>query len=84
MSMFIYFSFSSGLAHRYYFATLAPSIAVLISIGIYLLAQLQGKFRYIWPMMIAVVGATQLYVHQLYEGWFEQFVFLEQSCCWFR
>ena len=74
LPMLIYFSFSTGLAHRYYFATFAPVIAALTGIGAYMLFNLKNKYRYIIPFSIAATGLMQLYIQSLYSGWLD-FIF---------
>jgi len=64
--MFIYFSFASGLAHRYYFATFAPFIAGLIGIGFYYLVE--GK-NYWFSIVFIPAAVAQLYIQYLYNDW---------------
>ncbi len=64
--MFIYFSFSSGLAHRYYFATMAPYIAGLVGIlYFYFMENAKG----ILPILFALTAAGQIYIHSIYGTW---------------
>lgn len=64
--MFIYFSFSNGVAHRYYLATMAPFIAALVGIGVWILLQ---KSKIIIPIIFGIVGITQLYIQSIYKNW---------------
>ncbi len=69
--MFIYFSFSSGISARYYFATFAPVLAILLGIGVYLLIQTQGKLRYLWTAAIVLTGSFHIYIHHMSSGWLD-------------
>jgi len=69
--IFIYFSFSSGISHRYYFATLAPFIAGLCGAGFYHLMQAK---RYWIPIVFVPSAIMQIYIHIIYEKWFEWLV----------
>lgn len=64
--IFIYFSFSSGLAHRYYFAMIAAPIAALCGIGSYYL--LKGKKKFIL-IVFGVTAITHLFIQYLYSDW---------------
>lgn len=62
----IYFSFSSGLAHRYYFAMFATPIAALCGIGSYYLL----KFKKIFiPIVFGVTAISQIYIQYHYFDW---------------
>ncbi len=76
VSMFIYFSFASGLAHRYYFSMFAPSIAALSGIGTYYLtgADKNSKMRWIAPVAILITSALQLYIQSLYPDWINRWL----------
>ena len=68
LPMFIYFSFSSGMAHRYYLAMLAFPIAALLGIGVQSL--LHSRMRLVLlPVAFAVTAASQLYIQSLYTEW---------------
>ncbi|MEX1377132.1 MAG: glycosyltransferase family 39 protein, partial [Eubacteriales bacterium] len=64
----IYFSFSSGISHRYYFATLAPFMAALSAIGYYYM--MEGRRHWIAIVFAAAAGA-QIYIQYLYKGWID-------------
>ncbi|WP_058485370.1 ArnT family glycosyltransferase [Defluviitalea phaphyphila] len=64
--MYIYFSFSPGLVHRYYLAMLSFPISALIGIGVYFLKQQQKIFI---PIIFAVTAILQLYIQSLYKNW---------------
>ena len=65
--IFIYFSFSSGVSHRYYFATLAPFMAGLAGIGYYYLA---NSKKYWFVLIFIPAALAQLYIQWLYKDWF--------------
>ena len=62
-----YFSFSSGMVHRYYLAMISPAIAGLIGIGITVLLKKCSKSKMIF--IFGVTAVIQLYIQSLYEGW---------------
>jgi len=66
--IFIYFSYSSGIAHRYYYATLAPFLAGLVAIGYYYLVN--AKMYWI-PTVFIPSCLAQLYIQYLYKDWFD-------------
>jgi 4-amino-4-deoxy-L-arabinose transferase-like glycosyltransferase len=67
--MFIYFSFSGGMAHRYYLCMLSLPISGLIGIGIsFLIERCSQKKNFI--LLIFVTSAVaQLYIQNLYKDW---------------
>ncbi len=65
--IFIYFSFSSGVSHRYYFATLAPFIAGLAGVAYYYLAESK---KYWFVLIFIPTALAQLYIQWLYKDWF--------------
>lgn len=67
--MFIYFSFSSGMVHRYYLAMLSPAIAGLIGIGVSFLSEKYSQNKSIIIIIFASCAATQLYIQSLYKNW---------------
>jgi 4-amino-4-deoxy-L-arabinose transferase-like glycosyltransferase len=71
--MFIYYSFSGGLVHRYYLAMFAFPVAALTGIAISVLVQKskeQKKFsRFILPFAFVVTAIPQLYIQSLYSNW---------------
>lgn len=65
--MFIYYSFASGLAHRYYFASFAPFIAGLVGVGVYLLSR-KNRFSQIASVIVfALTAAVQLFIQYEYH-----------------
>ena len=64
--IFIYFSFSSGISHRYYFATLAPFMAGMAAIGYHYM--MEGR-RYWLAIVFAATAAVQIYIQYLYKDW---------------
>lgn len=78
ISMAIYFSFTTGLIHRYYFATFAPYIAGLTGIGFY---YLNKSKRNCYAIVFIPLALTQLLIHSSYlsnyyqKDWFS-WVFL--------
>lgn len=66
ISMFIYFSFSNGVVHRYYLAMLATPIAALTGIGFWYL--IKNNKKYI-PIIYILIVLTQLYIQTLYFNW---------------
>lgn len=67
--MFIYFSFSSGMVHRYYLAMLSPAIAGLIGIGVSVLIEKYSQNKSIIIVIFVASAASQLYIQSLYKDW---------------
>ncbi|MGK0467688.1 glycosyltransferase family 39 protein [Clostridium sp.] len=67
--MFIYFSFSSGMVHRYYLAMLSPAIAGLIGIGVSFLIEKYYQNKSIIIILFGSCAAAQLYIQSLYKDW---------------
>ncbi|MBN2878652.1 MAG: glycosyltransferase family 39 protein [Clostridia bacterium] len=68
LPIFLYFSFSSGISHRYYFATIAPFMAGLVGILFYYL--LKAKRHWIIAAFISV-ATLQLYIQSIYDWEFK-------------
>ncbi|KZL93991.1 glycosyltransferase family 39 protein [Clostridium magnum] len=69
ISMFIYFSFSIGMVHRYYLAMLSSAIAGLIGIGVSLLLEKYSENKSVIIAIFGASAATQLYIQSLYKDW---------------
>jgi 4-amino-4-deoxy-L-arabinose transferase-like glycosyltransferase len=69
--MYVYFSFSGGLAHRYYFSMLAPSVAALTGVGIYFMMNINknSALRWIFPALLTATAVGQIYIQYLYKDW---------------
>jgi 4-amino-4-deoxy-L-arabinose transferase-like glycosyltransferase len=71
--MLLYFSFSSGLVHRYYLAMLGFPIAAMVGIGFSILLEKiktgGRKPAFITLAVFAVTAILQLYIQSLYTGW---------------
>lgn len=67
--MFIYFSFSNGMVHRYYLAMLSFPIAALIGIGSSILFEKSKGNKLIPPIIWTVTALAQLYIQSLYKNW---------------
>jgi 4-amino-4-deoxy-L-arabinose transferase-like glycosyltransferase len=69
LPMFIYFSFSSGMAHRYYLAMISAPIAGLVGIGVSFLLEQHSQNKNILVPIFGVSAAAQLYIQSLYKDW---------------
>lgn len=69
IAMFGYFSFSNGVAHRYYLAMLAPNIAALVGIGIVFITQNDIVNKKALVIAFIATSITQVYIQNLYENW---------------
>lgn len=67
--MFIYFSFSNGMVHRYYLAMFSFPIAALIGIGVSFLMAKSKQFKFIIPVAFMMTAVAQLYIQSLYQNW---------------
>lgn len=73
--LFIYFSFASGLAHRYYFACFAPFIAGIVGIGVFLLKEDSKKNRILSAIVFSLTAITELFI-QFQYSWLPKLVYM--------
>lgn len=69
--MFIYFSFSDGVVHRYYLAMLAFPIATLVGIGLFFIQKDKKLNRLLLSILFFITAIFQLYIQALYIGWLD-------------
>ncbi len=67
--MLFYFTFSSGVVHRYYLAMLAFPIAALVGIGLSFVEENKKISRIMMSGVFLITAIVQLYIQSLYTGW---------------